>query len=101
MYLNLKYSGHFRGGKPPTVFTTNSANEYEPICSREYSRGIITVPLTSCLTGLDLSVWQINTKIVSCHSADSKPAKQEVNSTVVLPPLVFPDGSIDCTDRDD
>ncbi len=33
---------------------------------------------------------QIKTNIVSCHTADSKPVKQEVNSTVILPPLVFP-----------
>jgi hypothetical protein len=52
--------------------------------------GSITVPLTSCLTGLDYSVLQIKTKIVSCHTADSKPVKQEVNSTVILLPLVFP-----------
>jgi hypothetical protein len=52
--------------------------------------GSITVPLTSCLTGLDLSVLQIKTKIFSCHTADSKPVKQEVNGTVILPPLVFP-----------
>jgi hypothetical protein len=32
---------------------------------------------------------QIKTKIVSCHTADSKPVKQEVNGTVMLPPLVF------------
>jgi hypothetical protein len=31
----------------------------------------------------------IKTKIVSCHTTDSKPVKQEVNSTI-LPPLVFP-----------
>ncbi len=52
--------------------------------------GSITVPLTSCLTGLDLSVLQIKTKIVSSHTADSKPVKQEANCTVMLPPLVFP-----------
>jgi len=34
---------------------------------------------------------EIQTKIVSCHSADSKPVKQEVNGTVILPPLVFPE----------
>jgi hypothetical protein len=51
--------------------------------------GSITVPLTSCLTGLDLFVLQIKTKTVSCHTADSKPVKQEVNGTVILPPLVF------------
>jgi hypothetical protein len=52
--------------------------------------GSITVPLTSCLTSLDQSVLQIKTKIVSCHTADSKLVKQEVNGTVILPPLVFP-----------
>jgi hypothetical protein len=52
--------------------------------------GSITVPLTSCLTGLDLSVLQIKTKTVSCHTADSKPVKQEVSGTMILPPLVFP-----------
>ncbi len=46
--------------------------------------------LTSCLTSLDLSVLQIKTKTVSCLTADSKPVKQEVNRTVILPPLVFP-----------
>jgi hypothetical protein len=29
-------------------------------------------------------------KIVSGHTADSKPVEQEVNGTVTLPPLVFP-----------
>jgi hypothetical protein len=56
--------------------------------------GGITVLLTSCLTGMDYSVLQIKTKIVSCHTADSKPVKQEVNGTVILPPLVFP-GSVE------
>jgi hypothetical protein len=53
--------------------------------------GSITVPLTSCLTGLDYTVLQIKTKIVSIHTVDSKPVKQEVNGTVILPPLVLPD----------
>jgi hypothetical protein len=51
--------------------------------------GSITVQLTSCLACLDKSVFQIKMKIVSCHTADSKPVKQEVNSTVILPSLVF------------
>jgi hypothetical protein len=38
---------------------------------------------------------QIKTKIVSCHTADSKPVKQEVNGTVILPPLVFTEYSND------
>jgi hypothetical protein len=33
---------------------------------------------------------QIKTQIIS-HTVDSKPVKQEVNGTVILPPLVFPD----------
>jgi hypothetical protein len=33
---------------------------------------------------------KIKTKIVSYHTADSKPVKQEVKGTVILPPLVFP-----------
>jgi hypothetical protein len=37
---------------------------------------------------------QIKTKIVSCHTADSKPVKQEVNSTMILPLLVFPGSSL-------
>jgi len=37
---------------------------------------------------------QIKTNIASCHTADSKPVKQEVNGTVILPPLVFPDLSV-------
>ncbi len=51
---------------------------------------IITVPLTSCLTSFDWSVLQIKTEIVSSHTADFKPVKQQVNGTVIVPPLVFP-----------
>ncbi len=51
--------------------------------------GSLTVPLTSCLTSLDEPVLQIKTKIVSSLTDDSKPVKQEVNGTVILPPLVF------------
>ncbi len=32
---------------------------------------------------------RIKTKMVSSHTADSKPVKQEVNGTVIIPPLVF------------
>jgi hypothetical protein len=47
--------------------------------------GSITVPLTSCLTGLDWSVLQIKAKFISCHTAYSKLVKQEVNGTVMVP----------------
>jgi len=52
--------------------------------------GSITASLISCLTSLDKSVLQ-KKKIVSCHTANSKPVKQEVNGRVILLPLVFPD----------
>jgi len=38
-------------------------------------------------------------KIVICHTADSKPVKQEVNGTVILPPLVFPEPTIKVDSR--
>jgi hypothetical protein len=47
--------------------------------------GSITVPLISCLTGLDEPVLQIKTKIASYQTDNSKPVKQEVNGTVILP----------------
>jgi hypothetical protein len=39
---------------------------------------------------LEWSVLQIKTKIVSCHTADSKSVKQEVNGTMILLLSVFP-----------
>jgi hypothetical protein len=39
---------------------------------------------------LGLVCFANKTKIVSCHTADSKPVKQEVIGTVILTPLVFP-----------
>ncbi len=59
-------------------------------CPGNTKGGSIAVQLTSCLTGLEQSVFQIKTKTVSCHTADSKPVKQEVNGTVILSLLVFP-----------
>jgi hypothetical protein len=54
----------------------------------EYSRGKYhcTIDLLFDWFGL---VCFANKKIVSCHRADSKPVKQEVNGTLILPPLVF------------
>jgi hypothetical protein len=33
---------------------------------------------------------QIKQKNVSCHATNSKQIKQEVNKTLILPPLVLP-----------
>jgi hypothetical protein len=42
---------------------------------------------------------QIKTKIGCSHTADSTLVKQEVNGTVILPPLVFPALTLEFTDR--
>jgi hypothetical protein len=77
----IKFQSGFEGSK----------GLYHPLDgARNAKGGCITVPLTSCLTDKDWSVLQIKTKIVSCHTADFKSVKQEVNGTVILPPLVFP-----------
>ena len=52
--------------------------------------GSITVLLTSCLTDLESAVWQLTIYVFICKTDKSKPVKQEVNGTVLLPPLVFP-----------
>jgi hypothetical protein len=54
-------------------------------CPGNTKGGSITVPLTSCLTSLDWSDFQMKTKIVSGLTADSKPVKQEVNGTMISP----------------
>ncbi len=71
------------------LFNPGTLIEWGRLIPGNTKGGSITVPLTSCLTGLDLSVLQIKTKIVSRQTADSKPVKQEVNGTVIFPPLVF------------
>jgi hypothetical protein len=52
--------------------------------------GSITVPLTSCLTGLELVVGQLTIFVFICKTDQSKGVKQEVNGTMILSPLVFP-----------
>jgi hypothetical protein len=52
--------------------------------------GSITVPLTSCLTGLKSPVLQLTIFVFICKTDQSKPVKQEVNSIMILAPLVFP-----------
>ncbi len=55
----------------------------------------ITVPLTSCLTGLESAVWLLTIFVYICKTDQSKPVKQEVSGTVILPPSLFPAYSID------
>jgi hypothetical protein len=46
--------------------------------------------LTSYLTGLESAAWQLSIFVFICKIDWSKPVKQEVNGTVILPSLVFP-----------
>ncbi len=57
------------------------------ITSGNTKGGSITVPLTS----LESAVWLLNCFVFICKTDLSKPVKQEVNGTVILPRLVFPD----------
>ncbi len=53
--------------------------------------GSITLPLTSCLTGLESAVRLLTIFVfIWKKTGESKPVKQEVNGTVILPHLVFP-----------
>ncbi len=84
------YSKRFNRMGPAGPYRPNNATSYygktlvskttwaefstlEVAACRNTKGGRITVLLTSCLTGLDWYVLQIKTKIVSCHTDDSKP----------------------------
>ncbi len=58
---------------------------------RKYYRGKYPCMVDLLFNWFGSVYLQIKTKIVSSHTADSKPVKQEVNSTLILPFLVFPD----------
>jgi hypothetical protein len=57
---------------------------------REYKRGKYHCTIDLLFDWFGLICFANKTKIASCHTADSKPVKQEVNGTVILPPFVFP-----------
>jgi hypothetical protein len=46
--------------------------------------------LTSFLTGLESALWQLTIFVFICKTDLSKPVQQEVNGTVILPPLIIP-----------
>jgi len=48
--------------------------------------GSITVPLT----GLESAAWQLTIVVFICKTDQSKTVQQDVNRTLILPPLVFP-----------
>ncbi len=81
----------WNGRKMHCFSAARCCDRHERDCfCREYKRGSVTVLLTSCLTGLESAVWQLTIFDFICKTDLSKPDKQEVNSIVILPPLVFP-----------
>jgi hypothetical protein len=62
--------------------------------------GLNTIKLFTGNTNADdwfgLVCFANKNKIVTFHTTDSKPVKQEVSGTVILPPLVFPAVTYKC-----
>ncbi len=78
-----------QGQKWLTKFV-NWPNHGKSVYTGTTKGGSIIVPMTSCLTGLESAVWQLPIFVFICKTDYSKSFKQEVNHTVILPPLVFP-----------
>jgi hypothetical protein len=58
--------------------------------NREYFRGkYVHCTVHLLFDWFGLVCLANKTKIGSSHTADSKPVKQEVNGTVIFPPLIF------------
>jgi hypothetical protein len=98
---NLSQVFNFRYGRvfaPCTLFRTaklpNSKWKAQTKQPGNTKGGSITVPLTSCLTDLELVVWQLTSFVLICKTDYSKQVKPEVNGTVILPPLVFPETTL-------
>ncbi len=84
MYPGAQY---LLGENPKVVFG--------PIYNFKSGQGIILKGKYRCTVDLlfdwfGLFCFAYINKNVCCHTADSKPVQQEVNRTVILPPLVFP-----------
>jgi hypothetical protein len=58
---------------------------------REYYRGKYHCTVDLLFDWFGIVCFAKKTKIVSCHTGESKPVKQELNGTVIFPPLVFPE----------
>jgi hypothetical protein len=65
-----------------------TCNRWPNCFDREYQKGKYHCAIDLMFDSFGL-VHFAKTKIVSCHTADSKSVKQEVNGTVILPSLVF------------
>jgi hypothetical protein len=58
-------------------------------CNEKKEKPIKTDTSSGHITNLKQSILE-TFDTYGCHTADSKPVKQEVNGTAILPPLVFP-----------
>jgi len=58
--------------------------------TREYWRGKYHCTVDLLFDCLESAVWLLLIFVFICKTGQSKPVKQEVNCTVILPPLVFP-----------
>jgi hypothetical protein len=76
-------AGEFVERARDTVFSAK-------VCLGNTKGGSITLPLTSCLTGLESAVRLLTIFVFICKTDQTKPVKQEVNSTVILPPFSIP-----------
>ncbi len=52
-----------------------------------YTQGILNCTIDFLLTGLESAVWLLTIFVFICKTDKSKPVKQEVNGTVILPPF--------------
>ncbi len=74
---------------PPTCLAGPRALFVSATTSREYLRGKYHRTNDLLFDLFELACFANKNKIVNCHTADSKPVKQEVNGTVIPLPLVF------------
>jgi hypothetical protein len=88
--IKLRLSYWISQGQKWLTKFVNWPNFAQSIYTGNTKGGSIIEPMTSCLTGLESAVWQLPIFVFICKTDYSKSVKQEVNHTVILPPLVFP-----------
>ncbi len=89
-YKNCLVCNSWFGVVSWSVFTVVKSKHWAYGRAGNTKRGSITVPLTSYLTGLESAVRLLTIIVLICKTDLSKLVKQEINGTVILPPLVFP-----------
>jgi hypothetical protein len=75
---------------PLLVFPGSATVPLPPCSTQGILKGEVSLFRDLLFHWFGLVCFAKNTIIVSCHTAESKPVKQEVNVIVILPSLVFP-----------